>query len=136
MTGPTNEADLAGVIDVARAYHDGMIAGDGKLLTAAFHPRACIVGNYEGELEWQTLEDFIAECKQEAEDAGPGAWRLEAVSMVGDTAEIRLGTEFAGEWFTDDLSLLRIDGTWCIVHKTFYAHPPADDAKGRSDGSS
>ncbi|MGZ4534393.1 MAG: nuclear transport factor 2 family protein [Nocardioidaceae bacterium] len=136
MAGRTNEADIAGVIDVARAYYDGMIAGDEKLLTSAFHPRACIVGNYEGELEWQTLEEFIAEYRQGAEDAGPYEWRVDAVSLVGDTAEIRLGSEYAGEWFSDDLSLLRVDGTWCIVHKTWYVHPLADRAESRSAGSS
>lgn len=126
MTGRTNEADIAAVIDVARAYYDGSIAADEKLLTGAFHPRASIVGNLQGKLVWQTLEEFIDECKQEADGAGPGTWRIEAVSILGDTAEIKFGNEFAGEWYTDDLSLLRVDGRWCIVHKTWYLHPPVD----------
>ena len=41
----------------------------------------------------------------------------------GDTALIRLGCQFAGEWYSDDLSMLRIDGAWRIVHKTWYVHP-------------
>ena len=123
MGGQTNEADIAALMDVVRAYCDGMVAGDEKLLSRAFHPRACIVGNDQGELEWQTLEEFIHECQEAAEDAGPVVWQLEDLSIVGDTAAIRLGDQFAGEWFSDDLSLLRIDGTWRIVHKTWYVHP-------------
>jgi len=123
MGGQTNEADLAAVMDVVRAYCDGMVAGDEKLLERAFHPRASIVGNEHGVLEWETLEEFIDECREAADDAGPGTWRLEGLSLVGDMAAIRLGTQFAGEWYTDDLSLLCIDGTWCIVHKTWYVHP-------------
>jgi hypothetical protein len=43
--------------------------------------------------------------------------------LVGDIALIRLGGQFAGVGYTDDLSMLRIDGAWRIVHKTFYPHP-------------
>ena len=64
MTGRANEADIAAVIDVVRAYYDGSIAGDEKLLTDAFHPHACIVGNYQGELEWLTLEIGRASCRE------------------------------------------------------------------------
>lgn len=123
MSGRTNEADVAAVTDVARAYYEGMIAGDEKLLTGAFHPRASVVGNYQGELEWQTLDEFVVECREGAEEAGPSAWRLDGLSVEGDTALVRLGAQYAGEWYSDDLSLLRIDGTWRIVHKTWYVHP-------------
>ena len=30
---------------------------------------------------------------------------------------------YAGAWYSDDLSMLRIDDAWRIVHKTFYPHP-------------
>jgi len=64
--GQTNLDDIAAVTDVARAYYEGMVAGDEALLSRAFHPRACIVGNYQGELEWLTLEEFVVECKEGA----------------------------------------------------------------------
>ena len=68
LTERTNEADIAAVTEVVRAYYDGMMAGDEVKLARAFHPRACIVGNYQGELEWQTFEEFVAECKEAAGD--------------------------------------------------------------------
>jgi hypothetical protein len=30
---------------------------------------------------------------------------------------------YAGVWCSDDLSTLKVDGQWSIVHKTFYPHP-------------
>lgn len=119
----TNKEDIAAVTEVARAYYEGMIAGDEALLARAFHPRACIVGNYQGELEWLTLEEFIAECKEGSGAAfGPSQWRLDGLLVEGDKALIRLGTQYAGEWYSDDLSMLRIDGSWRIVHKTWFVH--------------
>jgi hypothetical protein len=123
LTERTNQADIAAVTEVVRAYYEGMMAGDEVRLTRAFHPRACIVGNYQAKLEWQTFEEFVAECKEAASDAGPHEWRIDGLSFQGDTALVRLGDQFAGEWYSDDLSMLRIDGVWRIVHKTWYAHP-------------
>ena len=123
MSDQTNEADIAAVTETVRTYYDGMMAGDAVRLGRAFHPRACIVGNEGGGLSWSTLEEFVAECKGAAAHAGPHDWRIEGLSFVGDTALVRLGGQFAGVWYTDDLSMLRIDDDWRIVHKTFYAHP-------------
>ena len=51
---------------------------------------------------------------------------LDGLSFEGDTALVRLGGQFAGVWYIDDLSMLRIDGAWRIVHKTFYPHPGSE----------
>ncbi len=124
LTERTNEADIAAVNEVVLAYYDGMLAGDEVKLARAFHPRACVVGNYQGELEWQTFEEFVAECKEAAGDAtGAYGWRIDGLSFQGDTALVRLGAEVAGERYSDDLSMVRIDGAWRIVHKTWYVHP-------------
>jgi len=123
VSDQTNEADIAAVTETVRTYYDGMMAGDAVRLGRAFHPRACIVGNEGGGLSWSTLEEFVAECKGAAAHAGPHDWRIEGLSFVGDTALVRLGGQFAGVWYTDDLSMLRIDDAWRIVHKTFYLHP-------------
>ena len=48
---------------------------------------------------------------------------IDGLSFEGDTALVRLGSQYAGVWYSDDLSMLRIDEAWRIVHKTFYAHP-------------
>jgi putative lumazine-binding protein len=122
-TDRTNEADIAAVTDVVLAYYEGMTTGNEVKLARAFHPRACVVGNFQGKLEWQTLEDFVDECKEAAGTSGAYGWRIESLSFQGDTALVRLGAQFAGDWYSDDLSMLRIDGAWCIVHKTWYVHP-------------
>ena len=123
MSKPANEGDIAAVTETVRTYYDGMIEGDEAKLARAFHPRACIVGNEEGKFTWATLDEFVAECKKAVAEAGPHEWRIEGLSFEGDTALVRLGNRYAGVWYSDDLSMLRIDDAWRIVHKTFYPHP-------------
>ena len=76
-----------------------------------------------GAFTWATLHEFVAECKAAAAQAGPYDWRIDGLSFEGDTALVRLGGQFAGVWYSDDLSMVRIDDAWRIVHKTFYPHP-------------
>jgi hypothetical protein len=123
MSKPTNEADIAAVAEIVRIYYDGMMEGDEGKLARAFHPRACIVGNEQGAFTWATLDEFVAECKGLVAQAGPYDWRIDGLSFAGDTALVRLGGQFAGVWYSDDLSMVRVDNDWRIVHKTFYAHP-------------
>ena len=123
MNRKSNESDIAAVTEVVRAYYEGMMAGDAAKLERAFHPRACIVGNEGDKLYWATREEFAADCKRTVAGAGPYEWRIEGLSFAGDTALVRLGNQYAGVWYSDDLSMIQIDGTWRIVHKTFFAHP-------------
>jgi Putative lumazine-binding len=123
MSQRTNEADVAAVTETVRTYYEGMLAGDEAKLARAFHPRACVVGNEEGELYWATLDEFIADCQNAVAQAGPHEWRIDGLSFEGDTALVRLGGQYVGVWYSDDLSLLRIDDAWRIVHKTFRPHP-------------
>jgi hypothetical protein len=118
MDQRTNEADITAVTDIVRAYYDGSMGGDEAKLARAFHPRASIVGN-EHELYWATLDEYVAECKKFVEEAGPHEWRIDGLSFEGDTALVRLVSQYAGVWYSDDLSMLRIGDAWRIVHKTF-----------------
>jgi len=127
MSQCMNEADIAAVIETVRIYYDGMMAGDEAKLARAFHPRACIVGNEGGESTWATLDEFAADCERAVAQAGPYEWRIDGLSFEGDTAMVRLGGQYAGVWYGDDLSMLRIDDAWRIVHKTFYPHPGTRD---------
>jgi hypothetical protein len=119
------DADVTAVAEVAHLYYEGMMSGDKAKLNRAFHPRASIVGNEGGELYWGTLEEFAVECEAAAGQAGERAWQIDGLSFEGDTALVRLGGRYAGVWYSDDLSMVRTDGDWRIVHKTFYPHPAA-----------
>lgn len=123
MSQRTNEADVATVTEVVRAYYEGSMRGDAAMLGRAFHPRASVVGNEHGELYWATVAEYVAECKSLVAEAGSYEWQIDGLSFEGDTALVRVGSQYAGVWYSDDLSMLRIVGAWRIVHKAFFPHP-------------
>ena len=102
LTERTNEADIAAVTEVVHTYYDGMVTADEVKLARAFHPNARLVGNNQGKLMWQTLEEFVEECKEAAGHSGADAWRIDLLSFEGDTALVRLSDQFAGDWYSDD----------------------------------
>ena len=122
MTGVDRDVDaLEGVV---RDYLDGMIFADAKRLGRAFHPDARIIGHYAGQLEWLSVDEFIASCEKAgaAPDNEPYFWEIQSADVAGDVALIKLSNDYLGTRFTDFLSLLRREGRWQIVNKTFYAH--------------
>lgn len=103
-------------------YVEGMIFADEALLRRAFHPSCCIVGHFDGALEWLTLDDFVSAILTE----GPAAagttpfWQVQNMDVTGDAAAVKIIDDYSGMRFTDYLSLLNIDGQWVIVNKLYY----------------
>ena len=109
---------------VVHLYVDGMTFAHEGALRKAFHPRACIIGNYQGTVEWLSLDEFIAAIASEGAapaDTQPRI-QIETLDVTGDTATVKVVDEFAGMRFSDHLSLLKIDGRWTIVNKLYYLH--------------
>ena len=79
----TNEAEIAAVTAVVRSYYDEMVAGNAAVLARAFDPRASIVGNEEGDVYSQSVEELAAEAREAASKAGPGEWRIEDLAFDG-----------------------------------------------------
>ena len=117
----TDEAD--NVIEVAGRYFTAMVNADEGELRRIFHPQASIIGHFDGALDFADLDAFIETTGSAKSGNKPFEYRVDGMVLVGDTAVISVGGYCYSTWFTDHLSMLRIDGNWRIVAKTFYAHP-------------
>ncbi|MGO4440042.1 nuclear transport factor 2 family protein [Rhizobium sp. RAF56] len=109
---------------VVHLYVDGMAFGNEPALKKAFHPKATIIGNYQGAVEWLSRDEFIAAILAET-PATPDTQPLMDIGMIdieGDAASVKVVDEFAGMRFSDYLSLLKIDGRWTIVNKVYHLH--------------
>lgn len=109
------------IVETVRAYVEGMTQADAEKLRRAMYPRACSIGNFEGALEWDDREAFIAgvEAAVETPEADP-QWRILSISVEGDVACVQVEDVYLGIEFLDLLTLLRRDGEWKIAAKVFH----------------
>lgn len=115
---------FAAIEAVVSAYIEGMTRGDAALLRRAFHPKAEIIGHFEGGVEWDDLDAFIAVCEKAAKTGSDTAFfRIGSISVTGDTAIVQVEDDWEGMRFDDTLTLLQHDGRWQIVSKLFYLRP-------------
>ncbi|MFK3776760.1 nuclear transport factor 2 family protein [Agrobacterium sp. NPDC089420] len=106
-------------------YVHAMAYADEGLMRDVFDPRASIVGTFEGETEWLSLEDFVDQMRKTERglpDHDP-AFEILGIDKEGDSASVKLTTRFDGMDFYEYLSLLEHDGNWSIVHKLYHIKP-------------
>jgi hypothetical protein len=105
-------------------YLQGHATGDGAHFRAAFHPEAKLFFIREGKLSTRTSEEYIAGARgtPPADEAQRKRW-IESVDIAGNAAVAKIILDYPTTRFVDYMSLLKIEGEWKIVNKTFYAEP-------------
>ena len=114
--------DIASVRAVLDSYVRGS-GGDVELLRSIFHPDASMNGYFGGRLGIGSPEPFFTEVAKLEASASSEAYRaeVEAIEVIGDVATATLvETGFLGSDFVDFFHLIRIDGEWKIISKTYY----------------
>lgn len=113
---------FAEIDDLVEAYYQGMHAGDGDLLRRAFDPDARVRGFFASQFLDSPLEGFVGAMTSGPSPASQGeARRLEIlqVRVDGDIATAVVLDTVHGATFTDHLALVRGEGGWRIVGKTY-----------------
>ena len=114
--------DVASVRAVLDGYVKGS-AGDVELLRSVFHPDATMNGYFSGHLGIGSPEPFFAEVAKLDASAPSEHYHaeIEAIEVIGDVATATLvETGFLGSDFVDFFHLIRVDGEWKIISKTYH----------------
>lgn len=118
------QTDESLIKSAVERYIVAMSTGDEHGLRAAFHPAASVIGNYQGAVEWLSVDAYVGEV------LGAGLppnskprFSISLVDVTGDAATVKVEDEFGTMRFTDYLSLLRSAGEWTIVNKVYFLHP-------------
>ena len=114
--------DYPAIRRAVQHYIDGGRTGSSQTMRPGFHENASIHGHLGPGLisgPIQILYDWV--------DANPPASDLAdciaCMDVRGSFATVRVELDnWAGHRFTDVLSLLKVDGEWKIVCKTFHLH--------------
>ncbi len=104
-------------------YVTGFNRGDKVLLMQVLHPRFVSAGFFQGELQWDSAEEFAAFCAEAAPDPdGPvPGWEIETLVISGQTAVAIVRDSWGSRRFRDCLTLLEDNGRWQIVFKAFHS---------------
>jgi hypothetical protein len=107
-------------------YFRGHATGQGEHFRKVFHPDSRLFAVREGKFWQLTSEEYIARAGgKPAADEAARKRRVESVDVTGDAAVAKVVLDYPSVKFTDYMSLLKIDGEWKIVNKTFHAEQRA-----------
>lgn len=108
-------------------YIKAHATGDPEYARKAFHSEGNMIWIREGKYSSETFDSFIkrAFTGKPAADEGKRkeGRRIEAVDITGNAAVARIVLDYPTVKFVDYMTLLKIDGEWKIVNKSFYAEP-------------
>lgn len=116
-------SDYEAVETVVKSFVAGLHEGDVARVQAQFAKDAVVSGYYEGECIRQDLHGYIGVVRRnpppalldEALDV-----HLTALELCGNVALVRVRYLYEALYYTDYLSLLKIDGAWKIVSRLFH----------------
>lgn len=105
-------------------YLQGHATGSSEFMQKAFYPESRLLFVREGKLNQRTSAEYIkgAGGKPAADEANRKRW-IEMVDVVGNAAIGKIVLDYPTTYFVDYFALLKIDGEWKIVNKSFQAQP-------------
>lgn len=112
------------VREIVQKYIDGTYKGDVQALRDCFHPKAVMNGYLQDQLLLGGPEPFFENIKNNpsmAEAGAPYKGEITSVDVVGNVASVSIKEKgFAGSMaFTDFFHLIKEQGIWKIISKTF-----------------
>ena len=118
-----NEDDAAAVRGVIASYIDGYIHADEKTLRDVFAHDAAMNGYVGDRLVAGSPEPFIMRVSSEPPLSALGSdlnYDIEFLKVTGNAASVVLHEyDFGGFNFIDHMHLIKRDGAWKIISKTF-----------------
>lgn len=117
-----SEFDAIGVL--IQDYFDGVHHSDTKRLRKIFHPRAHYVCVTDGTLVYYTMDEYFPIVDARPSPASrnePRQDRILAIEFAGPvSARVMLNCAIHPKFFTDMLTLIKLDGRWQIISKVFH----------------
>jgi hypothetical protein len=121
MTGSDDVKNIEGVI---QCYLDGLYESDAGKIASAFHPTSALTSvTADGELVITPRDKWLDNVRARPSPKQRGLPRHDRVLTIDlaspTMAYVKLNCAIPPRFFTDQLSLLKIDGRWQIAQKVF-----------------
>ena len=115
-------AEEAGVRQALNAYFQGHATGNGDHFRQAFFPEAKLLFVRDGKLTSWTSEEYASRSSgKPAPDEDKRVRTVEMIDVTGDAAIAKVVLDYPQVRFVDYMTLLKVDGTWRIINKSFHS---------------
>ena len=121
---PKSAPEFAEIAQSLIDYFDGIYEGDTTKLERVFHPDGRLNCVTDGDMVAMTKAEYMDLVKGRPSPASTGANRYDRVISIdtaGPGAAIaKVECAVPPKYFTDLLTLIKLDGQWRIINKTFH----------------
>ena len=115
--------DRAEIEAVVQTYLDGLYEGDVDKLAAAFHPTSSLTYEENGVLTPLPRDRWLEAVRERPSPKARGLPRHDRILQIDQAsptaAFVKLECAIPPRYFTDYLSLLKVEGRWQVAQKVF-----------------
>lgn len=118
-----NSDDRKAIEQSVQTYLDGLYEGDADKLASVFHETSALTYEQDGKLVVLPREQWLKAVRERGSPQAKGLARDDAILLVDQsgpsTAFVKVKCQMPPRYFTDYLSLLKVDGRWVVAQKVF-----------------
>jgi Putative lumazine-binding len=118
-----NSDDRKAIEQTVQTYFDGLYEGDADKLASVFHVTSALTYEQDGKLTVLPREQWLKWVRERPAPKAQGLARDDAILMVDQagptTALVKVKCQLPPRFFTDYLSLIKVDGRWVVAQKVF-----------------
>jgi Putative lumazine-binding len=118
-----NADDRQAIEQTIQTYFDGLYEGDADKLASVFHETSALTYEQDGKLVVLPLAQWLKAVRERPAPKAKGLARDDAILLIDQsgptTAFVKVKCQMPPRYFTDYLSLLKVDGRWQVAQKVF-----------------
>jgi hypothetical protein len=115
--------DLVEIEALVKEYLDGLYEGDADKIARVFHPTSALTQSIDGKPVITPRDTWLAGVRSRPSAKSQGLERADhilSIDLAGPTmAFVKVKCQLPPRYFTDQLSLLKIEGRWQVAQKVF-----------------
>ena len=118
-----NSDERKAIEQTVQTYLDGLYEGDADKLASVFHETSALTYEQDGKLTVLPRDQWLKWVRERGSPLSKGLARDDAILQVDQagptTALVKVKCQIPPRYFTDYLSLLKVDGRWVVAQKVF-----------------
>jgi hypothetical protein len=116
-------ADRSAIEATIQTYFDGLYEGDTVKLAGVFHPTSSLTWDQEDKLMVISRDAWLQAVRDRPSSKSRELARDDAILLIDQsgptTAFVKVKCQIPPRYFTDYLSLIKVEGRWQIVQKIY-----------------